>query len=103
MQLPLLALIASLLILACGPAPVREQSALSGDVPRSGPLKRLTAAVPADPPAVYNVMNPPGVGGQGNALQELGLAGLTIQDHLRRLHPQLAEAVPSVENGLWRL
>jgi peptide/nickel transport system substrate-binding protein len=43
------------------------------------------------------------VGGQGNALQEIGLAGLTIYDHLRRIHPQLAEAVPTTENGLWKL
>src|ERR1051325_1742161 len=59
---------------------------------------RIVAAFPADPPAVYNSMNPPGVGGQGNALQELGLAGLTIYDSNSGIHPQLAEAVPSVEN-----
>src|SRR5207302_9400176 len=63
----------------------------------------VTAAIPADPPSVNNTMNPPGVGGQGNALQELVLAGLTIYDPTGRLHPQLAETVPSVENGLWKV
>ncbi len=90
---------------ACAPAPAaRTQPGIPGGEPaRSGPTKRVTAAIPADPPAVYNTMNPPGVGGQGNALQELVLAGLTIEDHVRQLHPQLAEAVPSLENGLWKL
>ncbi len=86
----------------CTPTPgARSQPSTPGESARSGPVKRVTAAIPADPPAVYNTMNPPGVGGQGNALQELALSGLTIEDHVRRLHPQLAEAVPSLENGLW--
>jgi peptide/nickel transport system substrate-binding protein len=97
-------LVAVVAAAACAPTPSpREQPAGAAETRRSGPTKRITAAIPADPPAVYNTMNPPGVGGQGNALQELGLAGLTIQDHLRRLHPQLAEAVPTIENGLWKV
>jgi peptide/nickel transport system substrate-binding protein len=30
-------------------------------------------------------------------------AGLVVEDERRQLRPQLAEAVPSIENGLWRL
>lgn len=98
------ALVALIAAASCAPTPPpRDQPTSPVESSRSGPLKRITAAIPADPPAVYNAMNPPGVGGQGNALQELALAGLTIQDHLRRIHPQLAEAVPSVENGLWKV
>ncbi len=95
---------------ACGPASTPRdqpssprQSDPSEQSVRPVSTKRVTAAIPADPPAVYNAMNPPGVGGQGNALQELALAGLTIHDNNSRLHPQLAEAVPSLENGLWRV
>src|SRR5437773_9223749 len=65
----------------------------SSDLPRAGATKRITAAVPADLPAVPSVLNA-GAGGQGRAIQELALAGLTIYDPVGRLHPQLAEAVP---------
>jgi len=96
------------LAVSCAPSPPvtdrpAGQSTGSGDAIRPASTKRITAAIPADPPSLYNAMNPPGVGGQGNALQELALAGLTIYDNLGKLHPQLAEAVPSVENGLWKL
>jgi peptide/nickel transport system substrate-binding protein len=90
---------------SCAPTspgqPASSQSPSSGAA--SGAVKRITAAIPADPPSVYNAMNPPGVGGQGNALQELVLAGLTIYDNNAQLHPQLAEAIPTVENGLWKV
>jgi peptide/nickel transport system substrate-binding protein len=104
-----MALLAACVVAACAPAsPQRDASAQRADAARSAPTgspgtKRITAAIPADPPSVYNAMNPPGVGGQGNALQELGLAGLTTYDPQSRIHPQLAEAVPSVENGQWRV
>ncbi len=103
-HLLLISVLIAMLMAACAPAPTtRNQPSSVGEPARTGPVKRVTAAIPADPPAVFNTMNPPGVGGQGNALQELVLAGLTIEDHVRSLHPQLAEAVPSLENGLWKL
>lgn len=39
----------------------------------------------------------------GPELQLLVSAGLTVTDDRGQLHPQLAEAVPTVENGLWRV
>ena len=101
----MLLILIAIIVAGCAPTPTTRPEIVTGANPaaRTGPIKRITAAVPADPPAIYNAMNPPGVGGQGNALQELGLAGLTIEDHVRGLHPQLAEAVPSIENGLWKL
>jgi len=54
----------------------------------------------ADPPAVHQDLT--GFGQRGtDALQELVLSGLTSQDNLGVLQPQLAEAVPGVDNGLW--
>jgi len=56
----------------------------------------------ADPPALYQELT--GFGQRGtDVLQELALSGLTTQDNLGVLRPQLAEAVPSVDNGLWRV
>jgi len=36
-------------------------------------------------------------------LEQLVSAGLVIQDHQAKLQPQLAEAVPTAENGLWKV
>ena len=94
-------LVAMVAAASCAPtAPARDQAIGSPESPRSGPIKRVTAAIPADLPTVYSVLNP-GAGGQGRSIQELALAGLTTSDPLGNLHPQLAEAVPSLENGLW--
>ncbi len=38
-----------------------------------------------------------------DAIEELLHAGLTHADDQAQLHPQLAEAVPTLENGLWRI
>src|SRR5207249_9178500 len=38
-----------------------------------------------------------------DAIEELTHAGMTHADDHGVLHPQLAEAVPTVDNGLWRL
>jgi peptide/nickel transport system substrate-binding protein len=52
---------------------------------------------------LYNKLNVGGVGGQGVALQDLVHVGLTAYGPDGRLYPRLAEAVPSIENGLWTL
>ncbi|MBM2811885.1 MAG: hypothetical protein HW416_2644 [Chloroflexi bacterium] len=48
-----------------------------------------------------------GMGGTGSpgvdAVEDLVNAGLANFDNTGRLRPQLAEAVPSIENGLWQL
>jgi peptide/nickel transport system substrate-binding protein len=91
-----------LTIAGCAPAP--------GSTGRSEPqnrfasgAKRVTAGIPATPPILYNALNVGGVGGQGSALQDLVHVGLAAHDPQSNLHPRLAEAVPSLENGLWRL
>ncbi len=68
----------------------------------TGP-KRVVAGIPSNPPMLYNKLNVGGVGGQGAALQDLVHVGLTAYDTARVLQPRLAEQVPSIENGLWRV
>lgn len=87
---------------ACAPAqPGRSES--SAPAPRSSAPKRILAAIRGDPHTVYQALNPssniPGI----DALQELAHAGLSVDDPQGTRRPQLAEAVPSLENGLWKL
>jgi len=97
--------VAALLIALAGcspaqPAPLSPQSSAPG--PERGP-KRVLAAIRGDPHTVYQQLNPsssiPGI----DALQELVHAGLAVDDEQGVRRPQLAEAVPTLENGLWRL
>ena len=57
-----------------------------------------------EPPTLSVKINSAGAGGivpGADALEELVSAGLTHLDSANVLLPQLAEAVPTVENGLW--
>jgi peptide/nickel transport system substrate-binding protein len=74
-------------------------TAPASDAPRR--FTRITAAVRADLPTVNKTLNTiiPGA----TALDRLVSAGLTTADDRGMQHPQLAEAVPSLENGLWKL
>src|SRR6266545_4520139 len=88
----------------CGPPsgqPARH--AQTSDAPRSSAPKRMTAAIRGDPKAAYHKLN---VGNNFIGTQQverLVNAGLSVPDPSDVLHPQLAEAVPSLENGLWKL
>lgn len=97
------ALVAMTAAASCAPTtPAPDQPIGSSESPGSGRIKRITAAIPAELPTVHSALNP-GAGGQGRAVQELALAGLTMYDPIGNLYPQLADAVPSVENGLWKV
>ncbi|HZT07130.1 MAG TPA: peptide ABC transporter substrate-binding protein [Chloroflexota bacterium] len=67
--------------------------------------KRIIAAVLSDPPTISSEFIGIGSGTiqGGGALEELTNRGLSVQDNRGTLVAQLAEAVPSVENGLWQL
>jgi peptide/nickel transport system substrate-binding protein len=88
----------------CGPPsgqPARQ--AQTSDAPRSSAPKRITGAIRGDPKAAYHKLN---VGNNFIGTQQverLVNAGLSVPDPSDVLHPQLAEAVPSLENGLWKL
>src|SRR5438132_1600567 len=93
--------IASIASACAGPGSALGPS--SNPQPQRAALKRITAGIPSDPPILYNKLNVGGVGGQGNALQDLVHVGLTTYDIQRTLQPRLASSVPSLENGQWRL
>ena len=70
------------------------------------PPKRISAVMMGDPPTLTGASSASGTAGSTpglDTLEELitaGLANFTADGSLR---PQLAEAVPALENGLWRL
>ncbi len=97
-----LALIA--LLVGCQPAP-RPASEPAGNAPMSSSApKRLTAVTMGDPPHFAGRFNPsigsvPGL----DTLEEMVNAGMANFSNQGALRPQLAEAVPSLDNGLWKL
>jgi peptide/nickel transport system substrate-binding protein len=91
-----------LLAAGCAPAagPPGPQTARS-ESSASAP-KRIVAAVVSEQKFLSQVLNPSGIRGT-DALEELTNSGLTIEDHTALLVPKLAEAVPTIENGLWKV
>jgi peptide/nickel transport system substrate-binding protein len=107
-RVAVLALILVTLLAGCG-----QSTPTAGDAQRApdtasarpnGP-KRLVTAVTSDLPSLRTVLSRAAGGTLAGApeLEQLMHAGLTIVDHTATLRPQLAEAVPSVENGLWKV
>lgn len=94
----------------CAPPPPGTRTT-AGPTPASGsqlsvPFKRVTAAIHGDPITVnekVTLASQVNSARGGAELEELVSAGLTRADEEGALHPQLAEAVPSLDNGLWRL
>src|SRR5437870_4080077 len=98
-----------ILLAACAaPSP----PAPSGTAPSGGAAggqpnapKRISAAIRGTPASIAQqktnrtVGSPPGL----DAVEELVNVGLTYADDKGSLFPRLAEAVPTLENGLWRV
>lgn len=98
--------IAAIVVTACAPA----ASQPAGRDPAAGPEapvapKRLSVGIMIEPQAFRSQLSRSSLGSipGSQELEQLVNAGLTIADHQGVLHPQLAESVPSVENGLWRV
>lgn len=85
---------------SAGPAEAQKAEAQKA----AGP-KRITAAIMSDPAGISRVFITAGAGSYpgGDALEELLNAGLSRTDNQGLRLPQLAEAVPSLENGLWKV
>jgi peptide/nickel transport system substrate-binding protein len=104
---PITAILLVALVGCAAPAPNPSAPAS----PRSEPApaastspKRITAAIQSDPAVLSSKIRLLGVGIAGvDALEELVAAGLVHADFNGTLRPQLAEAVPTLENGLWKL
>lgn len=94
-----------LTVAACAPPAGPTGLASIGPDGKPAAPKRATAAMLGDPFALnYTISSagaftPPG----SEALEELVNAGLTTSDTQGALVPRLAEAVPTVENGLWKI
>jgi len=87
-------------------SPSTGTSSQGAEVPRSSAPKRITVAIRGDPKALSAKLNSaagaggiPGVG----EMEELINAGFANEDTPGALHVQLAEAIPTVENGLWKV
>jgi peptide/nickel transport system substrate-binding protein len=94
--------------LACATPAERPQpaegSAPEAAAPRAstGP-RRLTAGIRGTAQVLYAKLN---IGNAGLGVADTALmvnAGLTARDDQEALHAQLAEAVPTVDNGAWKL
>jgi peptide/nickel transport system substrate-binding protein len=98
-------LIVAFMAIGCGApprAPADSAAGGSSTARQAGP-KRIIAATIGDPFTVYNKLN---IGNSVRGIAEIERmvhAGLTVTDNTGQLRPQMAEAVPSVENGNWRL
>src|SRR5438094_308518 len=105
---PALMLCAALLFTACG-AP-NTGSHVPGGQPAEGRSSsaptRLTIAIRSDPKALTAKLNSAaGAGGSPGApeIEQMLNSGLGVETKAGGIFPQLAEAVPSAENGLWQV
>src|SRR5437879_171533 len=93
------------IVMGCGTPSVAERApAQGGEVPSLAPSapKRLVAAIPANPPYLTRALGLESARG-GDALQNLVQTGFAVEDERGTLQPRVAEALPSVENRLWKV
>ena len=92
-----------LVVLAC--AAPRGDVSPSGERAReaSRSPKRVTVAITAEPPGLHYALIPSPIRATPGSIQEIVHPGLAVFDNQGVLRPVLAEAVPSIENGLWKL
>jgi peptide/nickel transport system substrate-binding protein len=101
-------LLLTLLIVGCAPAgqPVGSSGAgpATGGQQATGP-KRMTAAIKGDPPTLSEAINSAGAGGTDGLteLEQLVHIGLAVVDGEGHLSARLGDAIPTVENGLWKV
>lgn len=91
------------LSVGCAPSQSVEGTRTDGGPVGTVTTKRLTAAI-SDFPRALSHQADPASGFRGvDELHELLNAGLSNTNDDASLRPQLAEVVPSLENGLWKL
>jgi peptide/nickel transport system substrate-binding protein len=101
-----LALTLVLVLAGCGPTTAAPGALGRGEQPVTGSPptpKRLTAAVMSEPRTLTQKLNINSLQAGIDGLEEMLSAGAGLPDDRGMLRPQLAEAVPSIENGLWRV
>ena len=98
-----LSLVAALMACAApGPNSASQGQPRPASEARAAP-KRLVIGVLAEPESFYRPLIALGHVGQAGDVADLVTGGLTVADERKGLQPQLAEQVPTLENGLWRL
>jgi peptide/nickel transport system substrate-binding protein len=102
-----MSLVSGLLLMSCtglpsaGPSPAPS----SGGSPSPGTPKRLTLAIRGEPFTLSQSINGGASGSVAGVddLEDFIQAGLVTENGQKQLVPRLAEAVPSLDNGLWKL
>lgn len=98
-----LGFVSSLVLLACGAPTPSSGGPPTTDRQQPAAPKRIVAAITGDPQSLYWRANSISGSFGIDALAELTNVGLVIRDNQGRLFPRLAESVPSVDNGLWKV
>lgn len=100
-------LLACVLAAGCSPSPVVSQFDSRTPVRADrATTKRITAVMMSDPTSLNNDVNRATAAfviAGGPELQLLVSAGLGVEDDRGAIRPQLAEAIPAIENGLWKV
>lgn len=92
-----------LLVAACATPTPRGGTSAEGGIAASSAPKRVTIAITGNAPALSNKLNRNNTIQGVDKLQLLVNAGATDLDANNERRPQLAEAVPSTDNGLWKV
>ena len=105
MRLGLICVAVTALISACAAPPPSRAKPQSGVTQKAATFHRVTAAIRAIPASMVQQKTQRSVGSiRGlDAVEELVHAGLTFLNNDGSPAPQLAAAVPTVENGLWKI
>ncbi len=106
----LLGILVMLFALGCAPAspPAPGASSQGSAAPaQPSPPKWITAAFLSDPPTLMNRVNSAVAGGRTSAgiseMADIVNSSMTVAVERGVLQPRLAEDVPTLENGLWRV
>jgi peptide/nickel transport system substrate-binding protein len=105
-RLLLCSLIAGTLVLACTPAGRDSQAPVAPATAQQAVKKRVLAAVSSEPTNLSDTLNFTNAGAAAagaTELEQLVHVGLSVMNDQGQRVPRLAEAVPTVENGLWVL
>jgi peptide/nickel transport system substrate-binding protein len=108
MRLPLMTMFLVVTITLAGCAAPAQPRAPGSDAPSgqvSASPKRVVAAVSGEPKMLTNKLSSASAGGTPGleAVEELVNAGVANTTDRGEIRPQLAEAVPTTDNGLWKL
>lgn len=96
----------AMLVVGCA-APGRPASSVSGEsaAPKPAVRKKVAAAIRGDPPTLNEKLSRVGAGRVYGVreMEQLVHVGLLVEDDSVELRPALGEAVPTVENGMWKV